>query len=169
MFNAFKFDEDVLSFDRITKNSHEITFTFEGKKYIAKLLKREGRRLHIQLFGDSNEPLSEAKTLDVIHIGKQHQYRMAQVDKEYSFKALHNAQEALEEEASYTAPMTAKVVKVFAKAGETVQEGQSLISLEAMKLQIDIKATSEQIIDQVLVKEGNQVQQGDVLLSMKEE
>lgn len=65
------------------------------------------------------------------------------------------------------APMPAKVVKCFVTSGEAVKAGQSLLVLEAMKMEHQIKAPANGIIKEVFAKEGKQVDEGFELVSFE--
>jgi len=62
-------------------------------------------------------------------------------------------------------PMPAKVVKVLVSQSESVRAGQSVIVLEAMKMEHQIKAPSDRIVSEIKVKEGDWVPHDAVLLS----
>ncbi len=62
------------------------------------------------------------------------------------------------------APMPGKVFKLLVSVGDEVKAGDTVLSTEAMKMETNIKAREEGKIREVLVKEGAQVQQGDLLV-----
>ena len=62
------------------------------------------------------------------------------------------------------APMPGLVVNVAVNAGDKVQAGAKLFSLEAMKMETTIYAETEGKIAEVLVKPGTQVDSNDLLL-----
>ena len=57
-----------------------------------------------------------------------------------------------------TSPMPGKVVKLLVAEGETVQEGQTLLILEAMKMQNEYKSPSAGTVAKLYVKEGSTVE-----------
>jgi biotin carboxyl carrier protein len=61
-------------------------------------------------------------------------------------------------------PLFGKVISVDVKAGDTVDSGQSLLVLEAMKMESVLRADGKHVIKEVLVKEGDGVQKGQPLL-----
>lgn len=63
-----------------------------------------------------------------------------------------------------TAPMPGKVVKVFAKVGDEVTEGQGLVVIEAMKMENELKSPKAGKVTEVFVKEGATVENGANLL-----
>ncbi len=64
-------------------------------------------------------------------------------------------------EADLTAQFPGKVRKILVVAGSNVNEGDSLILVEAMKMEFTIKAPTRGQVKQVLVKEGQQLTPGD--------
>ena len=61
------------------------------------------------------------------------------------------------------APMPGKVFKLLINVGDDVKAGDTLLSTEAMKMETNVKAREDGVVQEVLVKEGDQVQQGDLL------
>ena len=61
------------------------------------------------------------------------------------------------------AEMVANVWKVVAKAGDTVEEGDTLVILESMKMEIPVIAESDGVVQQIAVNEGDVVQEGDLI------
>jgi acetyl-CoA carboxylase biotin carboxyl carrier protein len=62
------------------------------------------------------------------------------------------------------AEMVANVWKVVVAAGEVVAEGDTLVILESMKMEIPVLAETAGTIAEVAVAEGDVVQEGDVLV-----
>jgi geranyl-CoA carboxylase alpha subunit len=67
------------------------------------------------------------------------------------------------------APMNGAIVGVFAELGDRVGKGQRLVVLEAMKMQHEISAERDGVVDKVLVKPGDQVATRQVLVELKQE
>ncbi|WP_375748208.1 sodium-extruding oxaloacetate decarboxylase subunit alpha [Vibrio sp. HN007] len=65
-----------------------------------------------------------------------------------------------------SAPLAGNIWKIHAKAGQDVKEGDTLLILEAMKMETEIKAARDGKIDHVAVSEGDAVQVGDTLLAL---
>ena len=66
-----------------------------------------------------------------------------------------------------TAPMPGRVIRVLVEAGQTVEAGQGLIVVEAMKMQNEMKAPQAGVVTQVKTNVGATVTAGDVLLVME--
>jgi acetyl-CoA/propionyl-CoA/long-chain acyl-CoA carboxylase, biotin carboxylase, biotin carboxyl carrier protein len=63
-----------------------------------------------------------------------------------------------------SAPMQGTIVKVMVAAGDAVEAGQSVLVLEAMKMENHINAETSGTVKEVRVAEGDTVGTGDVLL-----
>ena len=61
------------------------------------------------------------------------------------------------------AEMVANVWKVVAAAGDQVSDGDTLVILESMKMEIPVLAESDGTIAEMAVAEGDVVQEGDLI------
>jgi 3-methylcrotonyl-CoA carboxylase alpha subunit len=71
-------------------------------------------------------------------------------------------------DARLTALMPGRVVKLMAKAGDTVKKGQSLLILEAMKMEHTIISPREGVIERVAFRENDLVPADAVLVAFRE-
>jgi biotin carboxyl carrier protein len=62
------------------------------------------------------------------------------------------------------APMPGKVVRVLVREGDTVEVGQGLVVVEAMKMQNEMKALRVGAVVEVCVRDGDTVSAGDTLV-----
>ena len=67
-------------------------------------------------------------------------------------------------EGGLNAPMPGKVVEVQIKKGSSVKKGDTLIILEAMKMEHKVSAPSSGKIKNILVSKGEQVENGQTLV-----
>ena len=65
-------------------------------------------------------------------------------------------------------PLPGTVLKMLVKEGDTVQEGQTLLVLEAMKMENNVDAPQAGKVTAVSVNTGDAVMEGDVLLTIGE-
>jgi acetyl-CoA/propionyl-CoA carboxylase biotin carboxyl carrier protein len=70
-------------------------------------------------------------------------------------------------EGAVTAPMTGKIVSVKVKKGDTVQAGETLCVLEAMKMENEIISTRAGTVQKISVSEGSTVNEGDTLIILE--
>ena len=64
------------------------------------------------------------------------------------------------------APLAGNIFKVKVKAGQTVNEGDVVIIMEAMKMETEVRAAHSGTIAEVLVAEGDSVATGDALIAL---
>jgi biotin carboxyl carrier protein len=62
------------------------------------------------------------------------------------------------------APLPGKITHVAVRAGDAVAAGQSLVVIEAMKMENELKATAAGTVREVRVAAGQPVNAGDVLI-----
>lgn len=65
------------------------------------------------------------------------------------------------------APITGKVVDILTTSGVDIKEGQVIIVLEAMKMEIQIKSLVSKRIKEIKVSKGQSVKTGDVLVDFE--
>ena len=65
--------------------------------------------------------------------------------------------------AEVRAELVANVVSVFVDEGEAVEDGDTLVMLESMKMEIPVVAEADGTVRKVVVKEGDTVQRGDLI------
>ncbi|SDQ41454.1 biotin/lipoyl-binding carrier protein [Thermostaphylospora chromogena] len=65
--------------------------------------------------------------------------------------------------AEVRAEMVANVWKVVVSEGDTVDEGDTLVILESMKMEIPVVAEDPGVVSKLAVAEGDVVQEGDLI------
>ena len=65
-----------------------------------------------------------------------------------------------------TAPMPATVVKILVATGQTVKHGETLLVLEAMKMELPIRAPADAVVQAVNCREGELVQPDRTLVEL---
>lgn len=65
--------------------------------------------------------------------------------------------------ANVLAEMVANVWKVEVSQGQQVAEGDTLVILESMKMEIPVFAPTSGVVKELRVEEGGVVQEGDVI------
>ena len=67
---------------------------------------------------------------------------------------------------SLTAPMPARVIKILAQPGVMVKKGDTLVVLEAMKMELPIRAPTGAMVTAVHCREGELVDADEALLEL---
>ena len=63
--------------------------------------------------------------------------------------------------------MPGNILDVKVKAGDSVKAGDTLLILEAMKMETNVVARMAGTVEQVLIKEGGSVKAGELLITIK--
>ena len=69
---------------------------------------------------------------------------------------------------SLLAPVPGKLIKVLIEDGQKVDKGQTIMILESMKMEFEVKSTKDGIIKKILVEEGTQVDADTLLASFED-
>ncbi len=77
----------------------------------------------------------------------------------------HNKKAATDNEIG--APLPGLLGKIWVKEGEEVKENQPLFTIEAMKMENTVLAHCFGVVNKIVLKEGNLVEKGDLILEYK--
>ncbi|MFW6343846.1 MAG: acetyl-CoA carboxylase biotin carboxyl carrier protein subunit [Sediminispirochaetaceae bacterium] len=64
------------------------------------------------------------------------------------------------------APMTGVIKEILASSGDSVSEGQKVMVMEAMKMDIEVSATSSGSVQEIYVKPNDSVKEGQPLMKI---
>jgi len=70
------------------------------------------------------------------------------------------------DENNITAPMPGKIVDIFLSEGDLVNEGEPILSLEAMKMQNEISANCNGVIRKIRIQQGQSVMKDELLVEI---
>lgn len=105
----------------------------------------------------------------VVLLDREGQQLSLQVQPEESIGQGGSSQDSLAKSDFVKSPMPGTVAKVFVSDGQEIKEGESLISVESMKMEYLIRATHDVKIQEVRVAEGQFVQIGERLIIFEKE
>jgi glutaconyl-CoA/methylmalonyl-CoA decarboxylase subunit gamma len=69
--------------------------------------------------------------------------------------------------AAVVSPMPGTIVEIKAAVGQQVKKGQTLMVLEAMKMENEILADHDAVVESISISKGASVNTGDVLMTLK--
>lgn len=161
-------------FARIGENEYEVEITQDGimldGEPVSVDLEQSGMtELYSMLFnGASHELLIESErfTHNVTLYGE---HLAVQVEDERSRRLNAGRQMPGDHSgnASVSAPIPGLVVKVLVEEGDEVVEGQSLVILEAMKMENEIRSLRNGTVTKVNVAAGERVEQNSALILLE--
>jgi acetyl-CoA carboxylase biotin carboxyl carrier protein len=65
------------------------------------------------------------------------------------------------------AHITGNVWKIEVAVGDTVEDGDTVVILESMKMEIPVEAEDDGVVKEILCEEGQAVSEGDVLVVLE--
>ena len=69
--------------------------------------------------------------------------------------------------AAIEAHITGTIWKIEVAVGDTVEEGDTVLILESMKMEMPVEAEDEGTVKEILVTEGQSVSEGDPLVVLE--
>lgn len=146
-----------------SQTQNEVKFNFAGYEYSVKLLSQNADELTLEINGRIKQTRVnsfESKGLMQIFSGDLEGYL------ELPGKAQGNKQ-AHKGEGSLVSPMPGKIFKVLKAEGDKIKIGESILILEAMKMEHTIKSSKDGLLTKIFFKEGEQVTGGAELCEIE--
>jgi biotin carboxyl carrier protein len=151
-----------------TSKHWNITLTEGGKEEVHKIPKVNFQRMDQGISFLFNE---SSYMVDVV--GKGTEYTVY-TRGSYREIPLYNDESLLHESLKGSGAMNAtdslksgmpgKIVEIMVEEGQTVEAGQPLLIMEAMKMENEMKASHACVIKEILVKKGDSVESGALLI-----
>lgn len=149
----------------VSKEGNQVEFLIDGNPYSADIVMAENGSCSILHEGNSyNAELirgENGRSYDVNLF-----YRSCHVeimDPRVGYLKLRKGSEEKQDD-KIVSPMPGKVVRIPVVQGDRLVAGDIAIVLEAMKMQSSYKVTSECMVKDILVNEGDSVNTGQVLI-----
>jgi biotin carboxyl carrier protein len=165
----------------VTLDGHdaEVEFTTIGDRLV---LEVEGRKLDADFVR-----LPDGRVWSLLVDGRSYEVRVVKEGDELmvtwqnhtvAVEARHPLEKMLSQQTvararsageTISAPMPGAVVAIRVKQGDVVHAGQSVVVLEAMKMQNELAAHSGGVVSEILVEEKDAVSAGQALVRLKPE
>ncbi len=152
---------DTVRAVRVQPDRHGgVAVTLDVSTVQAQLIAFEGGVLRLELAGVTQTAIAvmAAGQLHLAYAGYSHVF--TEVSAFPSADALKDAGRA-------RSPVAGKVTQVLVATGDTVQDGQQLICVEAMKMEMWLCAESAGTVQAIHAKAGEQVESGAVLVELQ--
>ncbi|MBR1519664.1 MAG: acetyl-CoA carboxylase biotin carboxyl carrier protein subunit [Bacteroidaceae bacterium] len=155
------------------------------------LLSKEGNQVKIDIDGkvyDVDVAMLENGTCSLIYDGNSYNAELIRDTGEKHYRVNLNYStyqiDMLDSQAKYmkmrrgnsndaaqsdiiTAPMPCKIVKLYVQAGDQLHEGDTVLTMEAMKMQSNYKVTADCTVKEILVHEGDSVRVEQPLIKLE--
>lgn len=148
--------------------ANKYQYTVQGVDYDVEIEEVEGNIAKVSVNGipfevEMKQPIKAASRPSHVHVEApkpvQHATAAAPVAAPKPAQQEGNGQKV-------TAPLPGTITEVRVKVGDTVKEGDTVIVLEAMKMQNNIGADCAGTITSVLVNQGETVMEGATLVTI---
>jgi biotin carboxyl carrier protein len=146
------------SLDVEMKSSADMEFTHEGKKQNLKLKKLAGKTFY-SFDGIAWKKLASLGVNETL-VSNSEVYK---VYRGYKPSGLNKGGAG-----ALMTQMPGKVVKIMFKEGDKVAKGDTVLILEAMKMENEIKSGADGIIKSVNIKEGQALDTGFLMVEIEE-
>tara|TARA_B100002019_G_scaffold34371_3_gene28436 strand:- start:946 stop:2868 length:1923 start_codon:yes stop_codon:yes gene_type:complete len=158
--------------------NQKVTFEFENTEYDFEYKQKRDQKF---LFSNNKEAFiysSDEDGIDMIFDGKRH-YSRVTLSKNNILVHMPFGDVMLELKPRFKmpgtevtiggliAPMPGKVIDVKVKKGKKVKAGDTLVILEAMKMEHSIKASEDGTVSELLISVNDQVENGALLMVVK--
>jgi biotin carboxyl carrier protein len=87
--------------------------------------------------------------------------------QERAAKLIEDAKSSSDFQHNVKAPMPGMILKIKKNPGDKIEQGDSVLILEAMKMENDLEAPASGLIKEIFINEGSTVEKGDKLFSIE--
>lgn len=143
-----KVNEEVIELDHIKLNENSTHVLYQNKSYLIEVVElvKEEKTAVVKINGN----------IYTLNIEDQYDQLLKQL-------GMDNL--AVSKILQVKAPMPGLVLNVLATEGDEIKKGDSLLVLEAMKMENMIKSPTDGVIKKIAVKQGDKVEKNELLIS----
>ena len=159
--NGSELQVNILSEDKVLVNNSEIDYELIEVKNNSYILKLNKKQYQVDLI-DKNKESYE------LLINNEQRNSIARSSLEHkAMKLIEQANVKTHHHTEMKAPMPGMILKIKKKTGDKIMQGESILILEAMKMENDLKSPASGIIKEINVTEGRAVEKGTKLFSIE--
>ena len=151
-----------------------------GKKIDYQVLKRGGRKIVIKINDQTHEferlssslvKLDGKEILGPAFLRRDALGQKSGVEHKGVFYSMQvpSRQGEIESEGSLLSPMPGKVLKILIQEGAAVKKGDTLVILEAMKMEHTLKAPYDGFVEKIFFQEENQIGAKQKIIEIRQE
>ena len=159
--NESEFEVRILDDYKVLLNNTEINYELIEVKNNSYTLKLNDKQYQVALIDKNKESyellINNALINTIARSSLEHKAK--QLIEQASVKSKHHTE--------MKAPMPGMILKIRKKPGDKITQGESVLILEAMKMENDLKSPASGIIKEINVNEGSAVEKGAKLFSIE--
>lgn len=165
MKKCFIIDGRKIEVENFKVSKTSVSFVFNQKDYSFKVKQLDSGKISLQHINEETHTINYITRVQRSVLKKQD---IVLNGIEYHIESVLDLDQAEPEEElkddKVQSPLPGKVYQVMVKSGDKVKAGQDLIIIEAMKVEHSLCAPGDGAILDVHVQEGEQVEQGQLLI-----
>jgi biotin carboxyl carrier protein len=150
----------------LVRTEQEWKCKLDGRELLLDVVSAQEGMLSLLLQGKSYEVKQETMGTESNVVVGQERFS-ASVRDPRSFRSRRRSGASEQGVMKIKAPMPGKVVRILAPAGSQVEMGQSVVVIEAMKMQNELKAPKTGVVKKISVAEGAAVEAGQALAEVE--
>ena len=151
-------DNKRFSLDGFMKDSDNLRFSLNLCSYNFKLIYKDERRIIIE---------KDQKRVSIYYAKDHFLVNGKEITVSSVKKEIKKVSKSVKNENNTFSPMPGRIIKVLVKKGQIVKKGETLLVMEAMKIEHTIKAPKEGVIDKILFNVGDHVDDRVKLIELK--
>ncbi len=148
-----------VSVQDLKKDRDSVNFTLNGKKYSYKVVLKDGGELILE--GSSRFKAQVGKP------NRDGESIVMALGREGIVSAAGKKMKKAVASGSLTSPMPGKIFKIVKEVGSDVAKGETILILEAMKMEHSIRADKDGKVKKIMFKTGELVQGGVTLAEVE--
>jgi biotin carboxyl carrier protein len=145
---------------KISADTKEYTFDFVHLKDSKYLLKLNNK------FFEITAEMRDDGSYSLLIDGKTFETSIQSALQEKAEELLHQ-KAAVQQKTGVKAPMPGMILKIKKNINEKISRGETVLILEAMKMENDLRAPHSGVIKEIFVKEGSAIDKGTVLFTIE--
>ena len=150
----------------LVRTEQEWKCKLDGRELPLDVVSAQDGMLSLLLQGKSYEVKQETVGAESNVVVGQERFS-ASVRDPRSFRSRRRAGASEQGVMKIKAPMPGKIVRILAPVGSQVETGQSVVVIEAMKMQNELKAPKTGVVKKINVEEGAAVEAGQALAEVE--
>jgi len=163
-----KINDRLLKVKLIERNNNKVKVLVDDKIYDIDIVKACENNYSVINQGKSH-------VIDIAKIGNPNKYMASTYFNNYDIQIIDSVTKAKEQRKgsfkelelkTISSPMPGSVVKILVNVGDEVKVGQTLIVVEAMKMQSEYKSTLNTTVKKINVLEKDTILAGQVLIEL---
>jgi biotin carboxyl carrier protein len=153
----------------ISKEGNKVKIDIDGKVYDVDVAMLENGICSILHDGNSyNAEMVRSANGKHYQVNMNYStYQIDMLDSQAKYMRLRKKQASEKQGDKITAPMPCKIVKIYVKPGDELKAGDTVLTMEAMKMQSNITVSEDCRVTGVLVQEGDSAMVEQALITLQ--